>query len=421
MQLTQTTEQAVPASKTRIGFNESTLALFGAAVLLIGAVLWADRGSLTEKTDFSVTYLGARMVHAGQGAKLYDLREQERMRTFLFEHPNPLIYEHPPFEALLFAPLSSLPYRTAYLIWGLGNALIWLVLPYMVRPYAPAPKDALGYLALWFLFAPLGVALFQGQTSLLLLLLYTLSFIQFKRGSELRSGLYLGLGLFKFQFVIPFALIFLFRRKWKFLGGFLVSTGILGVLSFIAVGWHGMLSYIHLLLQIGNNPDNLSYGSAIDMPTVQGFVYAILGHNVGPWTVKLIVAATSIFLVMFVAWNWRRADSQSGNQSFDLMFAGAMAVSLLTGFHMFTHDFSPLLLAMFLVVAHLHTRGTIALRTTLWTTLALFWMPPIYFAFVSWHTLYLMCPVLLVFALSTLRLARRARRMQMEGEPLRAS
>ena len=127
---------------------------------------------------------------------------------------------------------------------------------------------------------------------------------------------------------------------------------------------------------------------------------------------------SAIFLVMFVAWNWRRADSQSGNPSFDLMFAGAMAVSLLTGFHMFTHDFSPLLLAMFLVVAHLHTRGTIALRTTLWTTLALFWMPPIYFAFVSWHTLYLMCPVLLVFALSTLRLARR---MQMQGEPLQAS
>jgi hypothetical protein len=415
VQLISTTEQVVPARKALIGFNEGTLALVGAAVLLIGAVFWADRGALTEKTDFSVTYLGARMIHDGQGAKLYDLVEQERMRTSLFEHPNPLIYEHPPFEAFLFAPLSSLPYRTAYLIWGLGNALIWLVLPYLVRPYAPVPKDALGYLALWFLFAPLGVALFQGQTSLALLMLYTLTFINLKSGHELRGGLCLGLGLFKFQFVIPFALIFLFRQKWRFLGGFLVSAGILGVLSLIAVGWHGMLSYIHLLLQIGNNPDNLSYGSAIDMPTVQGFVYAILGQKVGPWTVKLIVAALSMFLVLFVAWYWRREDIQTGNVSFDLMFAGAIAVSLLTGFHMFTHDFSPLILAMFLVAAHLHARGSIALRTALWITLILFWLPPIYFAFVSWHTLYLMCPVLLVFALSALRLARSAQGMQMEG------
>lgn len=415
VQLMSTTEQVVPARKASIGFNEGTLALVGAAVLLVGAVLWADRGELTEKTDFSVTYLGARMVHDGQGAKLYDLVEQERMRTSLFEHPNPLIYEHPPFEALLFAPLSSLPYRTAYLIWGLGNALIWLVLPYLVRPYAPAPKDALGYLALWFLFAPLGVALFQGQTSLALLMLYTLTYINLKSGHELRGGLYLGLGLFKFQFVIPFALVFLFRQKWKFLAGFLVSAGILGVLSLIAVGWHGILSYVHLLLQIGNNPDNLSYGSAIDMPTVQGFVYAILGHKVGPRTVKVIVAALSMFLVLFAAWSWRREDNQTANESFDLLFAGAITISLLTGFHMFTHDFSPLILAMFLVAAHLQSRGSIALRTTLWITVILFWLPPIYFAFVSWHTLYLMCPVLLVFALSALRLARSPQGMQMEG------
>ena len=60
------------------------------------------------------------------------------------------------------------------------------------------PVDTLGYLLLWLLFAPLGVTLYQGQSSLFLFLLYALAFISLKRGEELRAGLYLGVGLFKF-------------------------------------------------------------------------------------------------------------------------------------------------------------------------------------------------------------------------------
>jgi len=100
------------ATKTLV-FNEATVAMFGAAILLLGAVLWADRSSLTEKTDFSVTYIGARMVHEGQGARLYDLAEQRKLKAVLLPNAEPLTFEHPPFEALLLSPLGGLPYRTA--------------------------------------------------------------------------------------------------------------------------------------------------------------------------------------------------------------------------------------------------------------------------------------------------------------------
>src|SRR5437667_735550 len=156
------------ATKVEFGLNETTLVFLAVAVLVFSAVFWTAIGRNVEKVDSSVTYLGARMVHQGQGAKLYYLAEQVKLRSTLYQHPNPLIYEHPPFEALLLSPLAKLPYRTAYLVWGLLNALLWLVLPYLLRPYAPIPRDTLGYFALWFLFAPLGVALYQGQPSLLL-------------------------------------------------------------------------------------------------------------------------------------------------------------------------------------------------------------------------------------------------------------
>ena len=404
--VTPATQHALPAGKIDIGFNENTVALFGAAILLLGAVLWSARGALTEKTDFSVTYVGAWMVHAGQGSILYDLGEQRKVRDSLFAHPNPLIFEHPPFEALLLAPLAALPYRTAYLVWGLANALVWLVLPYIVRPYAPVPRETLGYLALWFLFTPLGVALYQGQSSILLLLLYAITFISLKRGSDLTAGLCLGVGLFKFQFVLPFAVIFFFRRKWRFLGGLLLTATVLGILSLLAVGWQGALSYVRLLLKVGSETGNVSYGSATDMGTMQGLVYAILGHRVSHGLVSSIVAAISVSLVLFTAWRWRQVDSQRPDDSFDLLFSGALSVSLVTGLHMFTHDFSPLMLALLLVAAHFPGRDQLALRLALGITLVLFWLPPLYFALIAWHSLYLMSPVLIVFGLSALKLAQ---------------
>src|SRR5438552_6113449 len=145
-----------------LGLNEATLGLLAAAILLLGAVLWSSHGPNAEKTDFSLTYVGARIIHQGLGSRLYDINFQRQVRDSLFQHPNPLFYEHPPFEALLLSPLAALPFRTAYMLWGLFNVIVWLALIFFMRPYLPRPREDLGYLALWVLFAPLAVALYQG-------------------------------------------------------------------------------------------------------------------------------------------------------------------------------------------------------------------------------------------------------------------
>jgi len=182
------TAQVAPLTSPKGIKFENALALFGSAVLLVFVVFLADRPPTMEEADFSITYIGSRMVYLGMGPKLYDLAEQQRLKRLLVPNSLPLIYEHPPFEALLLAPLGALPYKTAYLIWGLINVAIWLMLPTLLRPYAPAPRDDLGYLVLWLLFAPLGVALFDGQSSLLLLLVYSSTFIQLRRGRDFRGA-----------------------------------------------------------------------------------------------------------------------------------------------------------------------------------------------------------------------------------------
>jgi hypothetical protein len=391
--------------KRRLVLNEATIAMFGAAVLLLGAVLWADRSPLTEKTDFSVTYIGARMVHEKQGARLYDLAEQRKMKASLLPNAEPLVYEHPPFEALLLSPLGGLPYRFAYLIWGLFNASIWLALPWLVRPYAPVPHDGLGYVALWFLFAPLGIALYQGQSSLLLLLLFTATFIELKHKQDLRAGLWLGLGLFKFQFVLPFVLILLLRRKWRFVAGFSLMATLLAILSVVAVGGQGIVSYLRLLANIISHPANISLGSATDMATVHGFIHALLKNLVNGTTVLLIVGTISTALILFTVWHWNRSEQTSAQ--FDLMFAAAIASSLVLGSHMFAHDLSPLLLAMFLAAAHLPRHRWVGVGAILFATLVVFWMPPLYFVLIAWHRMYLLFLALVIFAIAAMTLAAK--------------
>lgn len=384
-------------SRFQIGLNDETLALLGCAVVLFGAVLWTANAPNAEKTDFSLTYVGAKIVHDGLGRKLYDMSLQKQLRDSIYQHPVPLFFEHPPFEALLLSPLAAVPFRTAYLIWGLVNATVLLALILLLRSYLSWPTEGIAYVFMWLLFAPLWVTLYQGQTSLLLLTAYFLSFAMLKRDKNFHGGLALGLGLFKFQFVVPFVFIFLLRRKWRFVGGFMVAATAAAILSLAAVGRKGIIQYAQFLLAISKNPQNVHLGSGVDMPTIHGFTFAILGQTFSGRALSLIVALLSLGLVIWMAWRW----DQLNGQGFDLMFSAAIASALLCGSHMFAHDFSPLILAMLLAASHV--RALAVPGRVLWPSvatkvaLALFWAVPIYFLFVKWHCLFLLAPVLFLF------------------------
>lgn len=386
---------------------EHTLGLLAVAIILVGAVLWSARGSHPEKTDFSITYVGAYIVHNGMSSRLYDLTFQRQIRDSLFQHPNPLVFEHPPFEALLLSPLAALPFRAAYMIWGFANVVVWLLLMIALRSHLPWPHDELAYFALWLLFAPLGESLFQGQSSLLVLAFFSMAFIQLNRANDFAAGLAIGLALLKLQFALPFALIMLFRLRWRFLGGFACTAALLAALSLATVGWSGAINYVHFLLTVGNNPQSLSFGSAVDMPTIHGFMFALFGNLLGHRALTVNVALLSIALLWFVARRWKAVNSADAN---NLMFAAAVTACLLASSHMFTHDFSPLILALFIVgeiLSHRENKTGPALRMAAISTLVVFWTFPVYFVCVARHCMYLMCPVLLTFALSALLMARQ--------------
>jgi hypothetical protein len=387
----------------RLALNDSTLALAALAILLAAAVLWSARGVNVEKTDFALTYVGAHIVHTGMARHLYDTGLQVRLRDSMFQHPSPLYFEHPPFEALALSPLAAFSFRTAYTIWGLFNVALLLALIVWLRPCLPWPSEDIAYLFLWLLFAPVTVAIYQGQSSIVMLAAYAAAFVQLRKGNAATAGALFGLALVKFQFAVPFAAIFLLRKQWRFVAGFSASAAVLAILSLIGVGWGGVADYARLLSRIGTNPQNISYGSALDMPTLHGLVYAIAGGILGPTALNLAVALLSIALLAWVAW---KGQSPTDPRVSDLSFAAAIAASLLCGSHMFTHDFSPLALAMFVLGSRLPAAGR-GLRTVSAFVLVVFWMFPLYFLFVKWHCLYVMAIALLIFAWCCLRCDER--------------
>ena len=387
------------ASSPRLGtaFNDGTLALGAVAILLVGFAIWAARGPNAEKTDFALTYVGASIVHQGDGRHLYDTGLQVKLRNSMFEHPSPLYFEHPPFEAVALVPLTRLPFRTAYLVWSLVNVSVLLGVIVWLRTYLHWPSEDIGYLFLWVVFAPVLVAIYQGQSSILVLAAYAAAFVGLTRDKPLTAGVVFGVALLKFQFAAPFVIIFLLRRQWRFVVGFSLTGILSGLFSLLGIGWNGVADYLRLLSHIGNNPQNVSYGAAVDMPTLHGLIFAAAGRALGASAMNVVVAILSIALLAWVSWRWNATRWQTA-------FAGAIAASLLCGSHMFTHDFSPLGIAMFLAAGSL--RGVSrALRTGTFFILAVFWMFPLYFLFVKWHCMYLMAIVLLALTLCCLRIS----------------
>src|SRR5437016_3560262 len=92
------------------------LAVLFVLTLLVGFVV----SSLPQRIndlDFSEYYSAGQIIRQGLGRQLYDLKVQLDFQLRIAK-PH-VFYNHPPFEALLFAPFTFLSYRAAYISWVL--------------------------------------------------------------------------------------------------------------------------------------------------------------------------------------------------------------------------------------------------------------------------------------------------------------
>jgi Glycosyltransferase family 87 len=338
------------------------LAVLGTHVFL----LWNVRNRVPKgDPDFTVYYTAARILREGRGPALYDAATQQAVQWQFTANSDirrgPLPYIHPPFEALVFLPLTYLTYSTAFWVWNSANLLLLFVIALLLRrsslslPAIPMWEWVLALLA----FFPVFANFLQGQDAILLLLVLVLAFRALDRNAPFLGGCWLGLGVFKYQFVIPLIVILAVWKSWKLISGFAATGSLMGLLSLAIVGWHGALQYPAYAWRIVSVPGHGQTPPGL-MPNLLGLVTGWPWPRDMAWALRLVVIAGSAALLVAVA---RGRELGSDRRSMRLGFGCAVITAALVGFNTNMHDLCLLVLPLALLADHCAGRWSDRRRT----------------------------------------------------------
>ena len=339
----------VPASRQMA--NRSDQVIVALLPLLLGGelLLWIVLlpVGMRGDADFAMFYTAGSMVRAGY-AHHYDA--ETRFQSELVSK-TPAPYTHLPYEALLFAPLSVLPYRVAYctfLLLNLGLAISALFL---------MPRADVHWLSALTVasFFPVSAAIADGQDSIFLLIIACAAWFLFSRKQEWFAGNLLALGLFRFQIVLPIAGLMFLWKRWRFVAGFVMSTAALLVLSGWLAGFDQLAVYGSHLLSLSTvtrqeTGYSISQSQARRMVSLRALFVNILPSA---HIAQAITLLASIALLIWVAHRGRLLGRK-------YQFALEVAFSVLVSYHLFVYDLTILLIPM---IAALELAGNGKSRT----------------------------------------------------------
>jgi hypothetical protein len=259
-----------------------------------------------------------------------------------------LPYIHPPFEALVFLPLTFLPYTAAYVVWEFVNLGMLVGIFALLRRTLPSLRKiatadwVIGALA----FFPVFANFHQGQDAILLLVFFVLSFCALDRNADFAAGCWLGVGVLKFQFVVPVALILIFWRGRRFAQGFALVAAAAMAVSIAMVGWHEALRYPAYAWEIVTSVHRGGLPARL-MPNLVGLLggWPVL-EDLG-WPMRALAAAGSLGLLAMLA-GMKDRVRESGR--FNLGFSCAVMLSLIASYNTNTYDLALLILPLALLV-----------------------------------------------------------------------
>jgi hypothetical protein len=319
--------------------------LFG---LLISGWIAFIPGAMAGHADFRQLYVAGYMIRDGVGHELYDYDVQKTFQDRLVSpEAIALPYIRPAYQALLFVPFTLVSYRAAYWIMVALNIGLLTVSFQLLSPYMSTLRTIWKWLpvAIFASFFPTGAALIQGQDSILLLTLLVAAFVALARGNEFMAGVLAALGLFKFQLVIPIALLLLIWRRWRFSAGFAIVATALAAVSVWLTGTSQIRIYIRSLFSMGAGlafvPKLSNYPMRLQMmANLHGLVFGISrGRVTNQWQLGTVIVLSCLFFA------WTGFKGRKITSITELMLL-AIPCSVLVSYYAFTHDLSVLLIPL---------------------------------------------------------------------------
>ena len=321
----------------------------GVGSLLFWAAYWITflRGNLMGP-DFFSFYAAARLYVLKGGSAVYNLAFQKQVELQVTGHaPDNFVvlpYFHPPYYTLLIAPLGALSYAQAYFAMAAFNVLLAVVLVVLLVRTSQTIHGRAAIVAAIMVagFFPLFVTMLQGQSDLVVLVPLAAAYVAWSRGRHGWAGIFSALALAKPQLLLLIPVLFLARRAWRALAGFLGVVVALGLVSVIGFGLDAVLTYLGAVGAWAIGGKLPASGELVYTDTAFYSLRNILdalpvgGKGVGLVILVLLLA----FVALSLSW---RPDKPR------LDFALAVAASLVLSPHQNLHDLALLIIPGFAV------------------------------------------------------------------------
>jgi hypothetical protein len=274
---------------------------------------------MKDHVDFGTFYRAGWLIRTSQIDKLYPT------------NPPTFDFIHPAYEAPLFVPLTFLHPRAAQLVWMAVNLCMVLLTIYLLRDHFRYTRaHHLAILALAFF--PLTYAIAQGQDSLLLTILIGVAFIKLERGEHFAAGAMLGLAAFRFQFLLPIALLFLAWKMFKAIAGMTVGAGFCLLASIAVTGIPGQIQYVKMLRLLADPSSQPVHR----MSNLRGVLDAANIQS------PIALSILSLAVVLWLIWSGRKVSPEH-------KLLVAVTASCLLSYHLFMHDMSVLVIPLLLL------------------------------------------------------------------------
>jgi len=296
--------------------------------------------------DFVVFYSAAKIITAGDGAELYDVeRQQAEIDQVVGYDSFPLRFAYPAFFALLFVPLSALPYLWAFglALAGMTATLVGAVLILRSVSLTVRRFPLLIVLAL-LAYQPVVSQLFSGLNVGLTLLCLSGAYAALMRKRNHAAGIWLGLLLFKPQIALPLLGLLAWRRQWRTVISTAVTGSVLTLVAAVFVSPIWPLRFAQLVLGseyrmnerecCGRYHVSLLEGVAIWFPNLPGL--------------KVLIAAIGVAAVVLTLRAWSSPDLF--DDQFPFRFGLALGIALALSPHALFYETTLLIIPIVALV-----------------------------------------------------------------------
>jgi hypothetical protein len=307
--------------------------------------------------DFGAFYVAGQLYNNYGPASIYDAELHRRVYKEDFPDApanEQLFYANAPFFVVPFILLSRLPYALAYFVWLMVSVALFIAGFSILWRALTLPRELwLTALLVSLSFWPFLVeCLAGGQTSAFGFFCLAVA-IALESRSRFWSGVVLALCAYKPTLLLLIVPMLLVTGRWLTIVGLSAGTIVLGLISLVAVGLQGCVSFLNRLLfftsATASTEGGLRGWKYVD---INAFMRLLMPHQTYVRWASTAVFALLVVSLLVAKW-WRLRDESQRR----LLWALTITWTPVLTIYMGIYDSTILVLAGLLLTAELYTRG----------------------------------------------------------------